>query len=89
MGYINKAKEVSSKSKSGSAVASLVVEMMDAATKFHILHLSVKGPGSFAAHKALGDLYEELPGFADTLAESYQGVTGALLDYPTASAPTM
>ena len=34
-------------------MGSLAVELMDAAKKFHILHLTVTGPGSYAAHKAL------------------------------------
>lgn len=64
------------------AVAGFVVELMDASNKFHILHLKVTGSGSYAAHKTLNDLYDALPGHADTLAEGYQGVTGTLLDYP-------
>lgn len=63
-------------------VPGLVVELMDAATKFHILHLTVTGPGSYAAHKALGDLYDALPGHADTIAEGYQGATGEIPKYP-------
>jgi DNA-binding ferritin-like protein len=64
------------------AVAGFVVELMDASIKFHILHLSITGPGSFSAHKALNDLYEALPDHADTIAEGYQGATGELLKYP-------
>lgn len=70
-------------------VGSVVVEMLDAANKFHILHLTVTGPGSYAAHKALNDLYDALPGLADGIAESYQGVTGEILDYPEVSAPKL
>lgn len=70
-------------------VESVVVEMLDAANKFHILHLTVTGPGSYAAHKALNDLYDALPGLADGIAESYQGVTGEILDYPEVSAPKL
>jgi DNA-binding ferritin-like protein len=70
-------------------VGSVVVEMLDAANKFHILHLTVTGPGSYSAHKALNDLYESLPGQADTIAEGYQGVTGEILDYPEVSAPKL
>ncbi len=78
MGYIDKMKE--SKKKSG--IPGLVVEMMDAALKFHILHLTVTGPGSFAAHKALNELYDALPDLADTIAESYQGAIGEIPNYP-------
>lgn len=70
-------------------VPGLVVELMDAATKFHILHLTITGPGSYAAHKALGDLYDALPGHADNLAEGYQGASGKLLDYEEVCAPMM
>ena len=48
-------------------------ELMEAAVTFHKLHLKVKDLGSYAAHKALNDLYEALPGHADDLAEGFQG----------------
>lgn len=63
-------------------VPGLVVELMDAALKFHILHLTITGPGSYAAHKALNELYDALPGHADALAEGYQGATGEIPKYP-------
>jgi hypothetical protein len=61
--------------------AACATEMMNAATSFHRLHLKVTGDGSFAAHKALGEFYEELHGHADTLVEGYQGVAEKLLSY--------
>jgi hypothetical protein len=61
--------------------ASCATEMMNAAISFHKLHLKVKGDGSYAAHKALGDFYEGLHGYADTLVEGYQGTTEKLLSY--------
>jgi hypothetical protein len=61
--------------------ASCATEMMNAAISFHKLHLKVKGDGSYAAHKALGDFYEGLHGHADTLVEGYQGTTEKLLSY--------
>jgi hypothetical protein len=61
--------------------AACATEMMNAAVSFHRLHLKVKGDGSYAAHKALGGFYEGLHGHADTLIESYQGVTEKLLSY--------
>jgi hypothetical protein len=51
--------------------------------------LTITGDGSYAAHKALGDLYDALPGLADSIAEGYQGVTGQILDYPEVSVPRM
>jgi DNA-binding ferritin-like protein len=58
-----------------------VTELMNAATSFHKLHLKVTGIGSYAAHKALNDLYDALPGHADDLAEGYQGASEKLLEY--------
>ena len=58
-----------------------VSELMNAATAFHKLHLKVTGAGSYAAHKALNDLYDALPGHADDLAEGYQGASEKLLAY--------
>lgn len=48
----------------------------------HRAHLRTTGPGSFAAHKALGDFYPAVIDLADTLAETYQGSELALLDIP-------
>ena len=62
-------------------VAACVSEKMNAATSFHKLHLKVTGPGSYAAHKALNDLYDALPDLADALAEGYQGAAETLLTY--------
>lgn len=61
--------------------AACVSELMNAATSFHKLHLKVTGTGSFAAHKALNELYDALPGHADDLAEGYQGAATKLLSY--------
>jgi hypothetical protein len=60
-------------------VASCAVELMNARDTFHKLHLKVTGNGSYAAHKALNELYEQLPDFIDTLVEGYQGVTEKIL----------
>lgn len=64
-----------------SVTAQCVSELMNAATSFHKLHLKVTGVGSYAAHKALNDLYDALPGHADDLAEGYQGAAEKLLSY--------
>ena len=69
-------------------VAEVVSELMNAATSFHKLHLKVQGVGSFAAHKALNELYDALPDHADTLAESYQGAAECILSC-THTAPRM
>jgi DNA-binding ferritin-like protein len=79
-------KEVSKKQSYSSSpvdtnVAACVSELMNATTSFHKLHLKVSGEGSYAAHKALQELYDALPDLADTLAEGYQGAICNLLKY--------
>ena len=61
--------------------AACVSELMNAGTSFHKLHLKITGPGSYAAHKALNELYDAMPGHADDLAEGYQGASEKLLTY--------
>lgn len=68
-----------------SLTAACVSELMNAATSFHKLHLKVTGAGSYAAHKALNDLYDALPGHADDLAEGFQGAAEKLLSYGEAA----
>jgi len=61
--------------------AACVSELMNAGTSFHKLHLKITGTGSYAAHKALNELYDAMPGHADDLAEGYQGASEKLLTY--------
>lgn len=68
-------------------VAACVSELMSARTSFHKLHLKVTGPGSFAAHKALNELYDALPDHADALAEGYQGAREKILMFGEENAP--
>jgi hypothetical protein len=60
-------------------VAACAMELMNARNSFHILHLKVTGEGSYAAHKALNELYDQIPDFVDTLMEGYQGATEKIL----------
>jgi hypothetical protein len=60
-------------------VAACAMELMNARNSFHKLHLKVTGEGSYAAHIAIGDFYDGLPGHADTLVEGYQGVSEKIL----------
>jgi DNA-binding ferritin-like protein len=83
MSYLNKVKEKK------NSIPALVVELMDAALKFHVLHLTITGPGSYAAHKALNDLYDALPDHADTIAEGFQGATGEIPKYPADMPPSV
>lgn len=55
------------------------VTLLHAATQVHLLHLKTR---SYAAHKALEGLYDELPDLADKLIETYQGINGLVTDYP-------
>jgi DNA-binding ferritin-like protein len=60
-------------------VAACAMELMNARNSFHKLHLKVTGEGSYAAHKALNDLYDQIPDFVDTLMEGYQGVSEKII----------
>jgi DNA-binding ferritin-like protein len=62
-------------------VSACASELMNARTSIHKLHLKVTGEGSFAAHKALNELYDALPDHADTLVEGYQGAAEKILSY--------
>ena len=50
--------------------------LMSARTQAHVFHLGTKGPGSFAAHKALNEFYDEFLDVVDGFVESYQGKYG-------------
>lgn len=62
--------------------AALIAHAQGMVTSIHQLHLKVSGPGSYAAHKALGDFYESMPGLIDAVAEQYQGAREKILDIP-------
>jgi DNA-binding ferritin-like protein len=73
----------SSEPKAGkSDMGALVSEFLEAVTSVHKAHLKITGPGSYAAHTAMGAFYDEIGGLADSIAESYQGVTETLLNIP-------
>jgi DNA-binding ferritin-like protein len=48
----------------------------------HKAHLRTTGPGSFAAHEALGDFYPAVVDLADSITETYQGCELTLIDIP-------
>ena len=52
---------------------------MTGAVIAHKMHLRETGTGSYAAHKALQKLYQDLPEHSDTIAEAYQGKMGIIL----------
>lgn len=53
----------------------------------HRRHLAVTGPGSFAAHSALGDFYDDIVDKADAIAEAYQGQYGLMREIPYLPGP--
>lgn len=48
----------------------------------HRAHLRANGPGSYAAHVALNDFYDDIVDIADSITEKYQGEYGILLEIP-------
>lgn len=54
----------------------------------HRRHLAVTGPGSFAAHSALGSFYDDIVDRADAIAEAYQGMYGLMEEIPYLAGPT-
>ena len=59
-------------------IGRLVATMFVAREYAHRAHLRVTGPGSFAAHSALGDFYNEIIDNADSITEAYQGRHGII-----------
>jgi DNA-binding ferritin-like protein len=74
--------QTTSSSAKGADMGKLVSEFLEAVTSVHKAHLKITGPGSYAAHTAMGAFYDEIGDLADSIAESYQGVTETLLDIP-------
>lgn len=54
-------------------VSKFIGRLFHARDTAHLYHLSVRGPGAYAAHKAAQGFYEGLLEHVDTLVESYQG----------------
>lgn len=62
-------------------MANFISTLFSSRTQAHIFHLQVTGPGSFAAHKALNEYYDEIIDLADSIAESFQGRYGIITGY--------
>jgi len=56
-----------------SAASEFIEKLLMAVDSIHKVHLMTTGPGSFAAHEALGETYSALEDGLDGLAESYMG----------------
>ena len=48
----------------------------------HRAHFKASGVGSYAAHVALNDFYDNIIDIADSITEKYQGEFGVLVDIP-------
>ena len=62
-----------------------ILNLLNARTAAHVAHLSVSGPGAYAAHIALGDFYDGIVGIADRFAEGYIGCEGSLIKFSGSS----
>lgn len=66
--------------KDGAGASEFISKLFDAVTAIHKVHLMTTGPGSYAAHTALG-VYSDLEDAADGLAESWMGCTKGALKF--------
>jgi DNA-binding ferritin-like protein len=62
----------------------LISTLMASRDQAHVFHWQTTGPGSYAAHKALGKYYDAVPDMLDVLVEAYQGKYGILKGYTPA-----
>lgn len=69
----------------GSGASDYIAGLLNGATMAHMHHFMVSGPGSYAKHVALGELYSGLQDKADELAEAFMGCTGQALKFTGAS----
>jgi DNA-binding ferritin-like protein len=66
-------------------MANFISTLFSSRTQAHIFHLQVKGPGAFAAHKALNEYYDDIIDLIDSYAEMAQGRYGIIKGYTTSS----
>jgi len=67
--------------------AALAQDLLNSVTSIHKIHLKITGLGSFAAHKALNEFYDEIGDLADGVVEQFQGAEEKILELPN-TAPT-
>ena len=66
----------------GSEVVKFFSKLFESKEMAHVYHLQVKGEeGSYAAHKALEDYYEDMLELLDDTVEVYQGQYGIIEGY--------
>lgn len=68
-------------SASPQQAVAFISKLLDAVTAIHKVHLMTTGPGSFAAHEALGEVYGNLEDGLDGLAESFMGCNETALAF--------
>ena len=56
--------------QSSDVLSDVAMLLLHGVTAAHVHHWNTMGPGSFAAHEAMGDFYEQLPGLADSVVEA-------------------
>lgn len=59
----------------------LISTLFASRTQAHIFHFQAEGPGSDAAHRALGAYYDEIIDLVDGIVESFQGRYGIQRGY--------
>lgn len=64
--------------KSGDNYGVFCSDLFACADIIKIAHLKAKGPGAYAQHVALGELYDALTDMADDITETIQGYKGIL-----------
>ena len=62
-------------------ISQFISTLLASRNQAHIFHWQVEGPGSYAAHKALNEYYDEILEATDELVESYQGRYGIIKGY--------
>lgn len=81
-----KISKLKSMAKEGSSMGTFCGDLFACANIIKIAHLKAKGPGAYAQHVALGEVYDAVSDMADDITESIQGYEGILnISIPGAS----
>jgi DNA-binding ferritin-like protein len=67
------------------AIAEFVSTLLASRNQAHVYHWQAQNVGSFSAHKALNEYYDEIVDLVDGLVESYQGKYGIVRGYSVSS----
>ena len=63
------------------SIAEFVSTLLASRNQAHVYHWQAQNVGSFSAHSALGEYYDEIVDLVDDLVESYQGKYGIIYGY--------